>query len=122
MMGWLTGATQAEEVFQALAWSWGVPSIIPAGDLRGRTQRQNRAKNWLFRPRPSQADPGGALSQKVVPQVPIESPAEAQGVAAPSAVQLQVDPPPAAVVPQLQADGCLQLGEHGGQLPDLHPV
>lgn len=32
--GTLIGTEQAEETFHALAWSCGVPSIIPAGELK----------------------------------------------------------------------------------------
>lgn len=48
MIGRLTGATQAEEIFQALAWSWGVPSIIPAGDLHKQKYGQQKSdiQHW----------------------------------------------------------------------------
>jgi hypothetical protein len=41
-MGWLTGAEQADETLQELAWSWGVPSIIPAGDLHIQARQHFR--------------------------------------------------------------------------------
>lgn len=65
---------------------------------------------------------GSVISQKVVSQIPVERSTEAQSLSTPWAVQLQVDPPPSAVILQLQANPCLQLGEHRGQLLNLHCI
>ncbi|TNN24629.1 hypothetical protein EYF80_065246 [Liparis tanakae] len=46
----------------------------------------------------------------------LRGPTQAQRLSTPPAVQLQVDPPPPAIVVQPQADPYLQLGEHRGQL------
>ena len=35
-IGTWTGAKQVEETLQAYAWSWGVPSIMPDGDLKSK--------------------------------------------------------------------------------------
>lgn len=36
--GMLTGMWHADEIFHALAWSCGVPSIIPDGELREKNE------------------------------------------------------------------------------------
>lgn len=65
---------------------------------------------------------GGVFSQKVISQIPIEGSTEAQSLSTPSAVQLQVDPTPSTIILQLQANPCLQLGEHRGQPLNLHRI
>lgn len=42
--GMLTGMWHADEIFHALAWSCGVPSIIPDGELREK-MRMIKQKN-----------------------------------------------------------------------------
>lgn len=46
MMGRLTGAIHAEDTFHELAWSCGVPSIIPDGDLNTQTHVRLHSQHW----------------------------------------------------------------------------
>lgn len=95
MIGKLTGVTQADETFQAVAWSWGVPSIMPAGELQTHTQERSEVQ-WHIRVGWGGGVRGG--SQEVVSQIPIECSTEAKGASAPLAVQLQVDPPSSTII------------------------
>lgn len=108
---------QADETFQALAWSWGVPSIIPAGDLNRLKDSQQEIRlldiPLLIK---------GTCLQEIISKISIEGSAKAQSLSVPVAVQLQIQASPLSIIVQPQPNARLQLCEHRGQLAHLNRI